>query len=225
VNPFRSFPLRLLFGDCVFDGTARLLSRAGAPQDLSPKAFELLAALLAGRPKAFSKQELHDLVWPDSFVSASSLARLVNEVRTAIGDDAKDPTLVRTVHGYGYAFAGEVTEQGSASAWGVLTWAGQTFPLMGADAVIGRDPDCSVRLDLKRVSRRHARVFAVSGRAFVEDLGSKNGTHVRGKKVDGKVTLNPGDEIVVGPAVLVYSPPASPGSTETDVRPPARRRR
>jgi DNA-binding winged helix-turn-helix (wHTH) protein len=212
--------VRVSFGDCVYDGTARLLSRAGVAQDLSPKAFELLGVLLAGRPRAFSKQQLHDAVWPDTYVSASSLARLVNEIRTAIGDDAKQPTLVRTVHGYGYAFAAEATEvKPREASWGVLVWAGQSFALTGAETIIGRDPDCGVRIDLRRVSRRHARVFAADGQAFLEDLGSKNGTFVRGVRVEGRVRLDVGDEIVIGRALFVYSPVASSGSTETDVAP------
>jgi DNA-binding winged helix-turn-helix (wHTH) protein len=216
-------PLR--FGDCVFDEGARLLTRAGAPQDLSPKAFELLAALLAGRPKAFSKQELHDRVWQDTYVSASSLARIVNEVRAAIGDDAKDQRLVRTVHGFGYAFAGEVSDTGAAARpWGMLTLGDQTFPLSGAEIVIGRDPECGVRVDSKSVSRRHARVFAASGQAFVEDLGSKNGTYVRRSRVEGRVPLVAGDEIVLGPVVLVYSPPDWSDPTETDLSFDKRRR-
>lgn len=109
-------PLR--FGDCVFDRRARTLTRDGRSVRITPKAFELLSALLESRPLPLSKTELHERLWPATFVSDTSLARLVSELRRAIGDDARDPRLVRTLHGYGYAFHGPVAggpaETGSA---------------------------------------------------------------------------------------------------------------
>lgn len=99
-------PLR--FGNCSFDPSLRTLTRNGRSVQLTPKAFELLSALLENRPRPLSKTELHERLWPATFVSDTSLARLVSELRRAIGDDARDPRLVRTLHGYGYAFHGPV---------------------------------------------------------------------------------------------------------------------
>ncbi len=101
--------MHLRFGDCVFDRGTRTLTRGGRPVDIAPKAFELLGLLLEHRPRPLSKPELHEKLWPDTFVSDSSLARLVSELRKAIGDRARDPRLVRTVHGFGYAFQARVT--------------------------------------------------------------------------------------------------------------------
>ena len=100
-------PLR--FGDCVFDRSARTLTRDGRPVEITLKAFELLSTLLENRPRPLSKAELHERLWPKTFVSDTSLARLVSELRKAIGDNAKHPRLVRTLHGYGYAFHAPVT--------------------------------------------------------------------------------------------------------------------
>lgn len=94
----------LCFGNCVFDRTARTLTRDGSQVELPPKLFELLSALLESRPRPLSKDELHARLWPEGFVSDSSLARLVSELRKAIGDKSRGPKLIRTVHGFGYAF-------------------------------------------------------------------------------------------------------------------------
>ena len=105
-------PLRVRFGDCVFDGSARELRRAGQPVHLPPKSFQLLELLLSRRPLPVTKAEIRDALWPATAVGASSLARVVVDLRSAIGDDARRPRLLRTVHGFGYSFSGEtVLEQ------------------------------------------------------------------------------------------------------------------
>lgn len=102
--------MRVLFGDCVFDSDARTLTRAGEPVRLSGKAFQLLELLLTERPRAVEKTELFAKLWPETFVSEANLASLVKEIRAAIGDDARAARFVRTVHRFGYAFSGPVTE-------------------------------------------------------------------------------------------------------------------
>jgi hypothetical protein len=47
------------------------------------------------------------VIWPGTYVSESTLAVVVNGVRHALGDDARQPRFIRTVHGFGYAFCGE----------------------------------------------------------------------------------------------------------------------
>ena len=62
------------------------------------------------RPRAVPKPELQEKLWPSTFVSEGNLATLIKEARVAIGDNARQPLYIRTVHGYGYAFAGAVQE-------------------------------------------------------------------------------------------------------------------
>jgi eukaryotic-like serine/threonine-protein kinase len=102
--------MRLLFGDCTFDSEARTLQRGTESVRLSGKAFQLLELLLAARPNPVEKDDLFVKLWPDTFVSEANLASLVKEIRAAIGDDARAPRFVRTVHRFGYAFSGPVTE-------------------------------------------------------------------------------------------------------------------
>lgn len=92
------------FGEYQLDDARRELLRLGVPVHLTPKAFELLRLLLERRPAAVSKADIHDRIWPGTFVSDVNLATLVFEIREAIGDDPHAPRFIRTVRGFGYAF-------------------------------------------------------------------------------------------------------------------------
>src|SRR5882724_5235039 len=89
------------FGEFVYDSGARLLMRGGVKQHLTPKAQRLLHLLLVARPRALSREELYDALWPSTFVSETNLAGIVNEVRRALGDDPRAAQFIRTVHGFG----------------------------------------------------------------------------------------------------------------------------
>ena len=75
------------FGEHALDESRRELLCRGEAVHLTPKAYELLRLLLERRPAAVSKAEIHDRIWPGTFVSDVNLATLVFEIRTAIGDD------------------------------------------------------------------------------------------------------------------------------------------
>jgi S1-C subfamily serine protease len=69
--------------------------------------------------------------------------------------------------------------------------------------VLGRDDGCDVVLDDEKASRRHARLsVGQDGTVTAEDLGSTNGTYVRGELISGPVTLRPGDSLTIGDTVL-----------------------
>ena len=99
--------MRVYFGPYVLDRGSRQLLREDDIVHLSPKAFDLLHFLIDHRPRVLSKHELHDRLWPSTFVSDASLASLVAEIREALGDSARRPRYVRTAHRVGYAFCGE----------------------------------------------------------------------------------------------------------------------
>src|SRR5690348_5285226 len=98
------------FGRFVLDYDTRQLLAEGDEIHLSPKAFELLALLLVNRPRAVSKTELQERLWPSTFVEETNLAGLVAEIRRALHDSATRPVLLRTVYRFGYRFVGEVVE-------------------------------------------------------------------------------------------------------------------
>ena len=87
--------------------------------------------------------------------------------------------------------------------------------LAGGGVLIGRGAGCDVLLKSEKVSRRHARLFEDPfGRWIVEDLGSRNGVEVGGRKVEACAVL-PGQKIVIGPFTLTLSAPP-PGRVTTD---------
>lgn len=92
------------FGDCELDLAARELRRAGRPQPVEPKVFDLLVFLLEHHDRVVSKAELHDVLWPDVTVTEASLDRTVMKARRAVGDDARRQSVIRTVPRRGYRF-------------------------------------------------------------------------------------------------------------------------
>src|SRR4029453_4319649 len=103
-DPNRLAAMHLAFGDFVFDSDTRELLRGSDRVTLSPKAFQLLEALIENRPRALSKSVLHDRLWANTFVVDANLSNLVGEIRHALGEDSRTPRFVRTVHRFGYAF-------------------------------------------------------------------------------------------------------------------------
>jgi DNA-binding winged helix-turn-helix (wHTH) protein len=209
------------FDEFVIDGDRRQLVRGGQPVHLSPKAFELLSLLAANRPRALSKAELKDRLWPATFVSESNLATLIAEIRTALDDDARVPRFVRTAYGFGYAFSGEAHDvprlgpTSPATSYWLITDT-RHLALTEGENVIGRDPGTTVLLDSPTVSRRHARIVITSDGAIVEDLGSRNGTFVRNERVTAPKPLSDGDQIQIGSMVVGFKVWSSVRPVETD---------
>ena len=207
--------MRIPFGECTFDAVRREVRRGLDEVHLSPKGFELLRLLIEARPRALSKDELLQRLWPGIFVSEASLAGLVTEIRRAIREDAREPRWVRTVHGYGYAFADGGAAPADEDAVFRLVWGAREVALAEGENVLGRDPGAAVHIDDARVSRHHARIVIDGHRATLEDLGSKNGTWLLGSRLAGPHGLRDGDAIQVGPAALVFRCYAQSGSTQT----------
>lgn len=194
------------FAGFVLDEDRRQLFRGSEPLHLEPKAFDLLVLLLSRRPKAVSKAEIHEAIWPGAYISESSLPGLVGDLRAALGDDPKEPRFIRTVLRFGYAFCGEAapgpaSPPGDVPRWTAL-WAGREIPLPNGEHLIGRGEECRIRSHSSRVSRQHARVRVTPEHVFVEDLGSRNGTWVQDRRIEGPAELTVGDTVRVGPEVI-----------------------
>jgi hypothetical protein len=83
--------------------------------------------------------------------------------------------------------------------------AGQHWVLTKPEVTIGRGAECDVVIPDRQVSRVHARLTWGEDGYVVEDLGSKNGTHLNGAPVQGALRLQDGDLIQVAlVARLVY---------------------
>ena len=119
----------LQFGDFTLDVSERLLLRDGRPVLLTPKAFDVLAALAARPGRLMTKDDLLKEVWPDSFVEESNLAYHVFALRRALGDTDGE-RYVETVPKHGYRFVAPVKPANGADLGAVL---GSPICAKGAD--------------------------------------------------------------------------------------------
>jgi DNA-binding winged helix-turn-helix (wHTH) protein len=216
----------LKFGDFVLDPGPRQLRQGPEVRHLGPKAFELLELLVGRRPDVVTKQAIRDCLWPGTFVSGSTLATVVTELRTALNDDAKNPRFLRTVHGVGYAFCGDAVEERRPPAEATIETLGyrllfedREISLRPGENLIGRVDESVLWIDSASVSRRHARIVVEGGRAILEDLGSKNGTFWRGQRISAAVALSDGDEIRLGQVSLTLRVLLVDVTTRTDQPP------
>ncbi len=216
--------MRVRFGDCVLDSETRELFVGGKAVHLQPKAFQFLELLVQSRPKALSKGEIHEKLWPGTFVSDGTLTSVLAEVRQAIGDEAQEPRFIRTVHRFGYAFCGAAQEvSGRASALAsqksvcFLVRGTRRWALATGESIVGRDPGAAVLIDDRSVSRRHARILVSEENAVLEDLASKNGTFIGDTKIARPTPLSDGDRIRIGSVDLTIRIFPAPDSTETAV--------
>jgi DNA-binding winged helix-turn-helix (wHTH) protein len=211
----------LRFGRFTLDTASRQLARQGTSLHLTPKAFDLLVLLASEAPRVVTKSEIHETLWPDTYVSDATLVGLVKELRRTLDDRDRELPLIRTAHRVGYAFCPSVSATVSARhgpVWHWLVFPGRRVALQEGENIVGRDPVCGVRIDASGVSRRHARIVIDRGGVRLEDLGSKNGTRVGDAWVAAAVDLQDGDRIVFGPAAGLYRRSSSGLSTETRTR-------
>jgi len=131
---------------------------------------------------------------------------------------------VRTVHRFGYAFSGSAEElRGSVSVAGDrkaiyrLIWGNREVALGPGENLLGRDEGAVVWIDDALVSRRHARIVIDETGAVLEDLDSKNGTYLRGKRIGAPGKLADGDEVTIGPASLTFRVFKQTASTATAI--------
>jgi DNA-binding winged helix-turn-helix (wHTH) protein len=205
--------MRVSFGDFTLDTDERLLSKAGAPVHLTPKALALLECLVVKGHGATPKAELLGRIWPSTCVSEGSLTSVVKELRKALGDSARSPRYVRGVRGYGYAFCSEAhVQRTSAPAQPAaplpqefrVSWQQREVALAEGENLLGRTHEAAVWVEHPSVSRRHAVIRITGATATIEDCGSKNGTFVGDERVDGRRELSSGDDIRLGQAWLRF---------------------
>jgi DNA-binding winged helix-turn-helix (wHTH) protein len=199
VAVYRFGPFRLL-------PDQRRLERDSATVAMTPKAFDLLVALVRHRSRALSKDELLQLVWSGAAVEEGNLAQQVLLLRRAL---AEAGDCVATIPRHGYHFVAPVVEENDASRQPIdsphcLTWNDHEVPLREGITLIGRAEDADLRIPLPSVSRHHARIVVKGFEATFEDLGSRHGSWRGTRRLHGIVPLAQGDEIRLGNAVVEY---------------------
>lgn len=199
------------------------MTRDGASVHLRPRAMDVLVCLASRAGTTVSREELIDAVWAKEFVSDAALKTAVYELREAFKDHCRTPKVIETIPKRGYRLVAEVVpapapedtrgEVGEAPCQ--LVYGDRKISLGLGDTIIGRDPGVAIRIDSLDVSRRHALISVRDGRAVIEDLGSKNGTVVAGRRIEVPTELASGDRIVIGRTALVYRVVGIPGTTHT----------
>lgn len=194
------------FGVYEVDLRAKEVRRQGLRVPLQVQPFEVLAVLLERPGELVSRDELRASVWPDSvFVDFDrGLNRAVSKLRRALGDSADHPRFVETLTRRGYRLVVPVEggpraphHDGRQGAFRVV-WDSGSVTLAEGDNVIGRQEDAAVFLDSSTVSRHHARIRVAAAVATLEDLGSRNGTFLNGRRLRSPAALSDGDQIQVG---------------------------
>lgn len=208
----------LRIGACEIDCDRRRILRGGAEQRLPRKAFDLLMVLLEKRPKVVTKEALIKRVWPDAFVADANLAILIGDVRAALGDDAREPRLIKTHHRVGYSFAADVNEvtvdapdRGEPAF--ILASATRRILLFQGAVTLGRDGGCDIVIDDPSVSRVHAVLSVSDGHLTVEDRESKNGTRVDDRRVEAATAVLPGQRVRFGSIEMTVRDPRRSGNT------------
>lgn len=128
------------FDEFELDDLRRTLRRSGEPVPIQARVFALLLHLIQQRGRVVSRADLLRAVWTDSVVSEAALSRAVKEARRAIGDDGERQRRLRTHHGEGFEFAGEVIVAGEpgarAEARAATTFVGRSDTLAQLEAAL-----------------------------------------------------------------------------------------
>ena len=105
-----------LFGPYRLEVNLGRLLRDGQPVPLTPKAFDVLRALIERRDRVVDKAELMNVVWSDSFVEEANLSQTIFVLRKTLGEQPDGQRFIETVPRRGYRFVAEVHEQLVATA-------------------------------------------------------------------------------------------------------------
>ncbi len=104
-------PMRFRLPGHELDEATRTLRDRSGVVHLEPQVFDVLVHLVRNRDRAVAKTELLDEIWGNEFVSESALTSRIKSARAALGDTGRDQAHIRTVHGFGYQFVADVTEE------------------------------------------------------------------------------------------------------------------
>jgi DNA-binding winged helix-turn-helix (wHTH) protein len=216
------------FGRFLYDPVSHGLLRDGSEIPLTHKSRELLLLFLHNPGRLLTREELTNSVWPDVAVTDDAVRFQVAELRKAFGTEGE--SFIRTIRREGYRWEAPVRGEahrpiqpsgpeaaGARSAPGYrLVLDSREVQLLEGENVIGRDPDAALWIDHQSVSRRHARVVIAGGKAALEDLESKNGTFLNGKRIRRRMPLTDGDEVRIGPETMVFRVMSRGRTTQTE---------
>jgi TolB-like protein len=141
-------PMIYSLGDYTIDTDAYELRAADGLVPVEPQVFELIVTLVELRDRLVSKDELFERVWNGRIVSDTTLSSRIKAARRALGDDGTAQKLIRTVHGRGFRFVGEIRE------------APPVGPAAAQQLTICRSPDERLEADGSAAQRLSSQVMA-----------------------------------------------------------------
>ena len=98
------------FGPFIYHRTGHTIWRAGNELVLPQRSLLVLDILLRSPGKTISREHLIDEIWQGGFVTDTSLTEAVSRLRQALGDEARHPRYIQTMHGRGYKFIAPLEE-------------------------------------------------------------------------------------------------------------------
>lgn len=102
------------FSGNELDTKRHVLTRNGAQIPVEPQVFDVLRVLAEHAGSVVSKDELIDAVWNGRIVSEATISGRINAARTAVGDNGKDQSIIRTVQRRGFEMVAEVVQDETA---------------------------------------------------------------------------------------------------------------
>ena len=123
------------FGDFQLD-PSQGLARGGQDIHLTPKALAILCVLTERARQVVGKEELFATVWPDTSVSDSALTSCIQELRHALGDSARRPQYIETVHRRGFRFVASIAGRNDDGTLAAPALSDAGVALVGRDGVL-----------------------------------------------------------------------------------------
>src|SRR4029453_18840246 len=103
--------MRYVFGDYEVDTQRDEVRHGGIPCPLEPQVFRMLVYLVQHRDRVVSKAELLEYLWPQQYISETTLSQRLMLVRQAVGGKVRRQRVITPVPGRGYRFVATVEEQ------------------------------------------------------------------------------------------------------------------
>lgn len=97
------------FAGFTLNSAKRTLFHETKEIKIKDRDFEVLLFLIESAPRHCSPDEIIENVWGGTTVSNNSVEKIITNIRKLINDKAKEPLFIKTTHGKGYSFIGEVT--------------------------------------------------------------------------------------------------------------------
>src|SRR5262245_25418639 len=169
------------FGSFRLDVAERMLLREGEAIPLQLKAFDLLHVLVEHHGHLLEKDELLNVVWPDTIVEEVNLANNISVLRKALGEDGNGQRFIETVPRRGYRFVFGVRQTGAAA------YAGQWRK---AQDFSRRAIEMTERGDTQETAARYATEQALRGAVFGDCRQAKVNAAQGLKLARGRISLS-----------------------------------